>query len=76
MKLTILNETGDSVVADRKVTTKHDRVKIMSTEEVQEEFDSLMANGYTAVNDKTKELVKGKITDTDELTMLYPIIGG
>ncbi len=76
MKLTILDETGDTVLTDRPVTKGMDRVKNASTEEIKTEFDKLVKDGYIPVNDKTKKLVRGTIKKTDEVTMLYPTIGG
>lgn len=76
MKLTILNETGDTVLTDRPVTKGMARVKEMSTKEIKSEFDRLVKDDYIPVNDKTKKLVVGRITKNDEVTMLYPVIGG
>jgi hypothetical protein len=76
MKLTILNETGDTVLTDRPLSDTHDRVKQMTSEEINAEFERLIQEGYTPINDKTNKLVKGRIEETDEVTMLYPVIGG
>jgi hypothetical protein len=76
MKLTILNHTGDTVLTDKPLTDSHDRVKEMTTKEIKAEFDKLVKEGYTPINDKTNKIVKGRITKSSEITMLYPVIGG
>ena len=76
MKLTILNETGDTVLTDRPLSDMHDRVKEMTSQEIEKEFNKLIKDGYTPINDKTNKIVKGRITETDEVTMLYPVISG
>ena len=74
MKLTILDETGDTVLIDTPTTDG--AVKTMTSEEIQTEFDRLIKDGYTPIDDKTDKIFVGRITKTDSLTMLYPTIGG
>jgi maltodextrin utilization protein YvdJ len=76
MKLRILNESGDLVLTDAPTTVGIENVKKMTTAEIEIEFNSLVKEGYTPINDKTKKIMKGFSTKVDEVTMLYPIIGG
>jgi len=75
MKLRILNETGDTVLTDEPVTKGMKRVKEASAEQIKKEFDRLVKEDYTPINDKTNKIVN-RIKKTDEVTMLYPVIGG
>lgn len=76
MKLTILNETGDTVLTDEPITKGMKRVKQMSTKEIKQEFDRLVKEGYTPVDDKTDKILTKLNKKTESVTMLYPIIGG
>lgn len=76
MKLTILNETGDTVLTDASVAKETDRIKHMSSAEIKEEFDRLVKDGYTPVDDKTNRVLTKLNKKTESVTMLYPIIGG
>lgn len=75
MKLTVLNETGDTVMTD-EVTTGIERVTKMTTAEIEKEFDKLVKDGHIAIDDKTNKIHVGRIEKTDSITMLYPVIGG
>lgn len=75
MRLRILDETGDTVLTDEPITKGMKRVKQMTTTEIKTEFDRLVKDGYTPIDDKTNRIVK-KLNKTDSVTMLYPIIGG
>ena len=75
MRLRILDETGDTVLTDEPITKGMKRVKQMTTAEIKTEFDRLVKDGYTPINDKTNRIIK-KLNKTDSVTMLYPIIGG
>lgn len=75
MKLTVLDETGDTLITDEKVE-RIDRVKLMSTKEIQDEFARLIKEGYTPIDNKTDKIHVGRIEKTSEITMLYPVIGG
>lgn len=76
MKLRILNELGDLVLTDAPTTEGIENVKKMTTSEIETEFNHLVKEGYTPINDKTKKIMKGFSTKVEEVTMLYPIIGG
>jgi hypothetical protein len=76
MKLRILNECGDLVLTDAPTTVGIENVKKMTTAEIETEFNRLVKEGYTPVNDKTKKIMRGFSTKVEEVTMLYPIIGG
>jgi len=76
MKLRILNETGDTVLTDAPITEKHDRVKEMSIKEINTEFNKLVKNGYTAIDDTTNKVMKRFNKKVESVTMLYPTIGG
>lgn len=76
MRLRILDETGDTVLTDEPTTEGIKRVKQMTKTEIKKEFNRLVKDGYTPVDDKTNKII-GKITNkTENVTMLYPIIGG
>lgn len=75
MKLRVLDHTGDTLMMDTKIEGV-DRVKIMSSKEIEKEFDNLIKEGYMPINDETDKIHVGRITKTDSITMLYPIIGG
>ena len=76
MKLRILNELGDLVLTDAPTTEGIENVKKMTTSEIEAEFNKLVKEGYTPINDKTKKIMKGFSTKVEEVTMLYPICGG
>ena len=76
MRLRILDETGDTVLTDEPTTKGIKRVKQMTTAQIKEEFNRLVKDGFTAINDKTKKVINRLTKKTDSVTMLYPIIGG
>jgi hypothetical protein len=76
MKLRILNELGDLVLTDAPTTEGIENVKNMTTTEIETEFNRLVKEGYTPINDKTKKIMKGFSTKIEEVTMLYPVVGG
>jgi len=76
MRLRILNNLGDLVLTDAPTTEGLDNVKNMTTAEIETEFNRLVKEGYTPINDKTKKIMKGFSTKVEEVTMLYPLIGG
>jgi hypothetical protein len=76
MKLRILNELGDLVLTDAPTTEGIENVKKMTTTEIETEFNRLVKEGYTPINDKTKKIMKGFNTKVEEVTMLYPVCGG
>ena len=76
MRLRILDETGDTVLTDEPTTEGIKRVKQMTKAEIKKEFNKLVKDDYTAIDDRTGKII-GKITNkTESVTMLYPIIGG
>ena len=76
MRLRILNNLGDLVLTDAPTTEGLDNVKNMTTAEIETEFNRLVKEGYTPINDKTKKIMKGFSTKVEEVTMLYPVCGG
>jgi len=76
MKLRILNEMGDLVLTDGPTTKGIDNVKKMTTKEIETEFNKLVKEGYTPVNEKTKKVMKKFDSRVEEATMIYPVIGG
>jgi hypothetical protein len=76
MKLRILNESGDLVLTDAPTIDGIENVKQMTTAEIEIEFNKLVKEGYTPIDDKTKKIMKGFSTKVKEVTMLYPIVGG
>lgn len=76
MKLRILNEMGDLVLTDAPTTEGIENVKKMTTKEIEEEFNCLIETGYTPINEKTKKIMKKFDSKVEEVTMLYPTIGG
>jgi hypothetical protein len=76
MRLRILNNLGDLVLTDAPTTEGLDNVKNMTTAEIETEFNRLVKEGYTPINDKTKKIMKGFSTKVEEVTMLYPVVGG
>jgi hypothetical protein len=76
MRLRILNNLGDLVLTDAPTTEGIENVKKMTTAEIETEFNKLVGEGYTPINDKTKKIMKGFNTKVEEVTMLYPIVGG
>jgi len=76
MRLRILDETGDTVLTDEPKTKGTDRVKKLSSAELKTEFDKLIKDGFTAINDTTKKVIKKFNKKVESVTMLYPIIGG
>jgi hypothetical protein len=76
MKLRILNEQGDLVLTDVLTTEGIENVKKMTTAEIEAEFNRLVKEGYTPINDKTRKIMKGFSTKIEEVTMLYPVCGG
>jgi len=76
MKLRVLNESGDLVLTDTPTTEGIENVKSMTTAEIETEFNKLVKEGYTPINNKTKKIMKGFSTKVEEVTMLYPVIGG
>lgn len=76
MRLRILNEFGDLVLTDTQTTEGIENVKQMTTTEIETEFNGLVKEGYTPINDKTKKIMRGFSTKVEEVTMLYPICGG
>ena len=76
MKLRILNEQGDLVLTDTPTTEGIENVKQMTTKEIETEFNKLVKEGYTPINDKTKKIMKGYNSKVEEVTMLYPVIAG
>lgn len=76
MKLRILNELGDLVLTDTPTTEGIENVKKMTTEELNSEFNRLVKEGYTPINDKTKKIMRGFSTKVEEVTLLYPVCGG
>ena len=76
MRLRILNEAGDLVLTDGPTTKGIENVKKMSSEEIKSEFKRLVKEGYTPINEKTKSIMSNFSTKVEEVTMLYPVIGG
>lgn len=76
MRLRILNETGDLVLTDAPTTKGIENVKKMSTEEINKEFNRLVKEGYTPINEKTKRVIKKFDPKVEEITAIYPVIGG
>ena len=76
MRLRLLNESGDLVLTDAPTTEGIENVKKMTTAEIETEFNRLVKEGYTPINNQTKKIMKGFSTKVEEVTMLYPIIGG
>jgi len=76
MKLRILNEMGDQILTDAPTTKGIENVKKMTSKEIKSEFNRLVKEGYTPINDKTKKIMNKFDTKVEEVTMLYPIIGG
>ena len=76
MKLRILNEMGDQVLTDAKTTKGIENVKKMSSAEIETEFNRLVKEGYTPINEKTKKIMKRFDSKVKEVTMLYPVVGG
>ena len=74
MKITVLNTSGDTLLTDEKITG--DRVKNMSTAEIRAEFDSMIKNGYVGVDDDTHTVLTKLNKKTQNVTMLYPMVGG
>jgi hypothetical protein len=48
----------------------------MTTAELETEFNKLVKEGYMPINDKTKKIMKKFSPDVEEVTVLYPVIGG
>ena len=76
MKVRILNEMGDLVLTDVPTTEGIENVKKMSTAEIKEEFDRLIKEGYTPIDEKNNKVLKKFDEKVDSVTMLYPVIGG
>lgn len=76
MKLRILDTTGDTVLTDEPTTKKTDRVKKLSSAELKTEFDKLVKDGFTPINDTTHKIMTKFNRKVQNVTMLYPIIGG
>ena len=76
MQLRILNNLGDLVITDSPTTVGIENVKKMTTAEIETEFNRLVKEGYTPIDDKTKKIMRGFSTRVEEITMLYPIISG
>ena len=76
MKLRIINETGDLVLTDTPTTKGIENIKKMSTAEINKEFNRLVKEGYTPINEKTKKVMKRFNSKIEEVTMIYPVIGG
>ena len=76
MKLRILNESGDLVLTDAPTTEGIENVKKMSSAELEKEFNRLVKEGYTPINESTKKVMNTFDPNTEEVTMIYPIIGG
>lgn len=76
MKLRILNEMGDLVLTDDPTTKACKNINKMSSKEIEVEFNRLVKEGYTPINEKTKMIMKKFDSKVEEATMLYPIIGG
>ena len=58
MKLRILNEMGDLVLTDNPTTEAIENVKKMTSAEIKKEFNCLVKEGYTPINEKTKTIMK------------------
>jgi len=76
MRLRILNEMGDLVLTNGPTTKGIENVKKMTTSEIKAEFNRLVKEDYTPINEKTKKVMKRFDSKVEEVTMLYPIIGG
>jgi len=76
MRIRILNELGDQVLTDAPTTKGIENVKKLSSKEIKSEFNRLVKEGYTPINEKTKSIMKGFSTKVEEITMLYPVVGG
>jgi len=74
VKITVLNRTGDTVLTDEPITG--DRVKNMITAEVKKEFDQMIKNGFVGVDDDTHTIIKKLGKKNQNVTMLYPMVGG
>lgn len=76
MIIRILDETGHTVLTDNTTTEGIEKVSQMTSEEIKKEFNNLLKEGYTAINDKTDKVMKTFDPNAEEVTMLYPVIGG
>ena len=76
MRIRILNEMGDQILTDISTTEGIENVKKMSSQEINKEFNRLIKEGYTPINEKTKKIMKKFDSKVEEVTMLYPVIGG
>ena len=76
MRLRILNEKGDLVLTDVPTTKGIENVKKMTTGEIETEFNKLVKDGYTPIDETTKKVMKKFDSKVEEVTMIYPVIGG
>jgi hypothetical protein len=76
MKIRILNEMGDQVLTDVSTTEGIENVKKMTSKEIEKEFNRLVKEGYTPINETTKKEMKKFDSKVEEVTMIYPVIGG
>lgn len=76
MQLRILNNLGDLVLTDAQTTEGIENVKQMTTQEIETAFNRLVEEGYTPINDKTKKIMKRFSPAVEEVTILYPVVGG
>jgi len=77
MKITVLNHKGDEVLTTAPKTTKEiDNVTHMTPKEIEKEFNRLVKEGYTPINEDKNETMNKFDVDTKEITMIYPLQGG
>ena len=76
MQIRILNGKGDMLLTTKPVAEPTDRLKHMTSKEINAEFNKLIAEGYTAIDDDTDTIIRGITEKTDSVTMIFPLIGG
>lgn len=75
MKINVLDVSGHTVLTDT-TTEGIENVKKMTSTEIKKEFNRLIKEGYTPINDTTHEVMKSFDPKAEEVTMIYPLIGG
>lgn len=79
MRITILNKTGHEVLTTEPLTeieTRTEQIRNMSPEELEKEFNNLIKEGYTAVDEKTNKIMERFDDKVENIRMLYPTIRG
>ena len=76
MIIKVLDHTGHTTMTDSPVTTEGiENVKEMTSAELEKEFNSFVKKGFTPIDDSTNKVMKGFL-EVENVTMLYPVIGG